>query len=260
MLFLGLASFFLTHLLMPYFVCLVPPSCYRENYEKKPIPQGLGFSFVLVTAFLTLFLTLWTYDPSSSFVFLVLLLGFSFLGLLDDFFGEKTVQGFFGHFRMLYQGRLTTGTLKALGGGMLCLFVAYLVGPLYQVPLNALLLALSANLCNLLDVRPGRCGKFFLLATLPLILQGAISLPHLVLWFSFLAYFPWDLKAKGTMGDVGANSLGAILGLSLLSLALFFRVLVLLLLLFLHIRSERMSLSVWIETHPLLSWLDRQGR
>src|SRR5205823_6477477 len=44
------------------------------------------------------------------------LFAFGLLGLVDDLVGEGEERGFQGHLRALARGRLTTGTIKLLGG------------------------------------------------------------------------------------------------------------------------------------------------
>ena len=111
-------------------------------------------------------------------------------GLADDLWsGEE--RGFRAHLRA---GR-TTGVLKLVGI------------PLYALvrtrSLSAtLLVALSANLLNQLDTRPGRALKAYLLAAVPL---GAPKTVAVLL-------APYDLREMAMLGDLGSNALGAVLG------------------------------------------------
>ena len=88
-------------------------------------------------------------------------LGFGFLGLLDDLLGSGNDRGFRGHLRALTQGRITTGFVKLLGGaGVAVVLVAtpgFATGR--RLIVDALLIALAANLGNLLDLAPGRTIK-----------------------------------------------------------------------------------------------------
>ena len=108
---------------------------------------------------------------------------------------------------------------------------------------RAALVALSANLLNLVDLRPGRALKvFFVLAFISVCLvPGETSV---LLLFPFLlaalVYLPQDLAAQGMLGDAGANVLGGVLGLNLVLNApalwqlLYFTVLVLI-----HLLTEK---------------------
>ena len=122
-------------------------------------------------------------DPG---ITLVMLLGF-----LDDAYGGEA-RGFRDHLR----ARRTTGVAKLVG--------IPLVGLLRTRSLSgALLFALAANALNLLDTRPGRCLKAYLLAALPL--RAPLGLAVLLL--------PYDLRERAMLGDAGSNALGAMLGL-----------------------------------------------
>ena len=70
---------------------------------------------------------------------------------------------------------------------------------------NALIIALTTNTLNLLDLRPGRCGKAFLLGSLLLFCIGETSalrqLPPVI--GGVLAHLPWDMRRVVMMGDAG---------------------------------------------------------
>lgn len=131
---------------------------------------------------------------------------------------------------------------------------------LADILLNALNMALGANLANLLDVRPGRSGKFFLLAALPFATAGPYSQVMLVAIASVLAYLPWDLRGEAMMGDVGANVLGALLGLGVMGAPGSAKLAVLAFLACVHLYAEKGSLTVVIEQTPILRFLDALGR
>src|SRR5690606_29750187 len=117
--------------------------------------------------------------------------------------------GFKGHFGALLRGRLTTGGLKALGGGLIAFFLAlFLSSSWYDVVLNTLIIALFANMLNLLDLRPGRAvkGYFIFLLLILLLAKGRVDwLLIMPVIGAVLVYFPYDLKAKVMMGDAGSN-------------------------------------------------------
>ncbi len=190
-------------------------------------------------------------------------------GWWDDRRGDERPRGFTGHLGALRGGSLTGGVIKLLAGGVVGLATAVMLlrglEPFRTVVVIALIVALTANLLNLLDRAPGRAGKFFLVVALPIaafgdplwriVASGAIG--------AAVAILPLDLKAKGMLGDAGANPLGALLGLGLVvTFAGSFRALVViaLVLLALNLASERWSFSAVIERTPWLARLDHLGR
>lgn len=234
------------------------------NFQGKEIPVGLGPLFLGSAAFafwlgeLVGFLSLSAFLP-----FLFLLAGMVLLGFIDDTLGSSTSRGFQGHFRNLLRGRLTTGGLKAIGGGFLALLVALILkrDPA-QILLSAMLIALAANTLNLFDLRPGRALKFFWLVVLFLVpIPGSKLFVLMPLVGASLVYAPLDLRAGAMLGDSGSNCLGCALGYSLAAtLTWQWQLAVVVFLLLLNLLSERFSFSAIIEQNPVLHFLDHLGR
>lgn len=252
------AGYIITYLFLPCWFSLEAPDCLRKNYCGKSIPVigGLFFSFPVI--FISAF-----YQGKDSLLFLTVYLFLLLLGLLDDWAGSKKYSGLKGHWLALWQDRkLTTGGLKALGGGILALWLSYLlVGFTVEMFLNALLFALTVNFFNLLDLRPGRAGKLFLLSTLILLLLAAANFYLILVLGSFLAYFPYDLKGKAMLGDTGSNVLGGVIGFSLITTEeIYLKIFILVFLFLIHIYSEYRSLSDLIEETVWLKLIDDWGR
>ena len=241
----------------------------RPNFLGRRIPSAAGLAFVLGGEFFYACECLsqgWRTSLAS--VYFLVTLGFGALGLLDDLKGDRSAAGFRGHFQKLRQGKITTGAVKALGGGLLSLVAGYWIttpGPLWAAFLAALLIALSANTLNLLDLRPGRClfgflaGAVVILATLAS--QHAVGVG--ILFWAAVAFavilYPLDAGGAAMLGDTGSNAFGAVLGVAG---AIFFAplwqcVLVVVLLAF-QIWCERHSLTQFIESRPALRALDRK--
>lgn len=238
----------------------------RKNYQGVDIPVSAGISFPLAVGivFFIYAVSLPSYEYNYQ-LFLLGLLAVSFLGFVDDMLGGRDTLGFKGHFKALFRGKLTTGGLKAIGGGGIALFVAFFVSPSWSdLLINTLLLALFTNMLNLLDLRPGRAVKGFFLFLIIILILGwkhinyclIAPLIGIILW-----YFPFDLKAKAMMGDAGSNVLGFALGFIIIdSLPLIIRLLSLLFLIAMHIYTEKFSLSKTIEKNIVLNKLDQLGR
>jgi hypothetical protein len=184
------------------------------------------------------------------------------LGLYDDLAGSGGSRGFRGHLAALRRGEVTTGIVKIVGIGAAGLAGAAAVsdGPVPAL-VGGAAVAGSANLLNLLDLRPGRALKVGLLHA-PLLVAGApaasLAGPPLA---AAAALLPGDLRERTMLGDAGANALGAALGLAVVSRAgLPARVAYLAVLAGLTAASERVSFTAVIERTPALRRLDRLGR
>ena len=192
--------------------------------------------------------------------------GFGLLGLLDDLAGDGSSRGFGGHLRALADRRLTTGAVKLFGGGAVAVLVASAgrderPGRLLA---DAALIALAANLANLLDRAPGRVAKVALASAVPIAFAAGVDDrlvgPVVVIGATLALLWP-DLREQLMLGDTGANVVGATLGLAVvLTTAASTRTIVLAALLALNLVSERVSFSRVIERTPPLRALDRLGR
>lgn len=263
----GGVGYLITLILRPFFINMLQKSgAVRPNYRQEPIPVGLGLIFIFVYLLIAFILMQW-YSPEDVLSFLVGVLFFALLGLIDDLLGNRGSRGLKGHFGALFRGELTTGALKALGGGLGALFISILTlkgQPWWEILIAALLIALAANTVNLMDLRPGRAIKVFYLwffvllsvyySRMPLVLLAPLA-------GALFALAPIDLKAKGMLGDTGANLIGAALGLACAWAMPFTGQLILVVfLLLLHLFTERYSLTQIIEKNPLLRFLDNLGR
>jgi UDP-GlcNAc:undecaprenyl-phosphate GlcNAc-1-phosphate transferase len=253
-----------------------PPALLRTNFRGQQIPVVGGLVIVsgLLAGEVALALTYLldrggrsaaTFVSRDHWGLLVAALGFFAVGLLDDLAGSGRSRGFRGHLRAIARGELSTGAIKALGGAA----IGLIVGALWEASLgpallDAAIVALSANLVNLLDLRPGRAAKVFLMAWVVLAAAtwgSAYVVLSLPVAAATVAWLVPDLGERGMLGDVGANLLGAVLGAGVaLSLTVWGRLVVLAALVVLTAASERWSFSKAINRVPPLRWLDRIGR
>jgi UDP-N-acetylmuramyl pentapeptide phosphotransferase/UDP-N-acetylglucosamine-1-phosphate transferase len=193
-------------------------------------------------------------------------LGFTLLGAVDDLVGTPDDRGFRGHFRALRHGRATTGLLKLVGGTALALAV---VGPaagrsLGRLLADAALVALAANLANLLDRAPGRAVKVAAVALVVLAVAARRREPLdgvAVVTGAALGLAPDDLGERLMLGDAGANALGGVLGLGVvLATSPGTRTATLVGVAALNLVGELVSFSRVIDAVPPLRALDRAGR
>jgi UDP-GlcNAc:undecaprenyl-phosphate/decaprenyl-phosphate GlcNAc-1-phosphate transferase len=193
-------------------------------------------------------------------------LGFALVGLLDDMTGVGQSHGFRGHLRLLLRGQLTTGGIKLFGGAAIGILVAGTLEPLslQRVVVDGALIALCANLANLLDRAPGRLLKVVIVCFAGLLASAWTSVdlfgPAVAVGAGLALLVP-DLREQLMLGDAGANVLGAALGLGLvLTTGPDVRLGALGLVLALNLASEVVSFSRVIDRVPPLRWLDRLGR
>lgn len=189
------------------------------------------------------------------------------LGGYDDLAGTPAAKGLRGHVGALAHGELTTGGAKLVGIGAAGLAAGALarprtdgVGPRLVA---GLLVAGTANLVNLLDLRPGRATKAVLLVAVPALWGSGPGGDVLAAPVgSAAALLPADLGEQTMLGDAGANCLGALLGVAAaaglrrrwtLGFALAGVVAA-------TLASERVSFSAVIEKTPALRAFDAWGR
>ncbi|SDC02457.1 MULTISPECIES: hypothetical protein [unclassified Candidatus Frackibacter] len=208
-------------------------------------------------------LNLYSKEVTISFIFLTITV--TMVGLLDDYFGSEGSRGFKGHFsKFLYQFQVTTGFLKAVIISVVSfLIINRLESNIILLIINFLLLVLMTNFINLLDLRPGRAIKGFLLLTSGIMLIANSLFRDLLLPLLLMAIIllPYDLREKAMLGDVGSNLLGAFLGLSLvINLGITYKLIIVTALIIVHIYAERVSLTKLIARNRILDYIDKLGR
>ncbi|WP_402466221.1 hypothetical protein [Isoptericola aurantiacus] len=191
-------------------------------------------------------------------------------GVVDDLAEDTSTRtkGLRGHLGALAHGRVTTGGLKVLGIGATSVLAAALgttrrsglVPHLADVAVNGALVAGSANLVNLLDLRPGRALKAGAALSAPV--AGACGGAGTgVLLGASAAAAPGDLAERDMLGDGGANALGAFVGARwAFGAPRAVRVAALAGVVGLTLASERVSFSAVIDRTPWLRSVDRLGR
>ncbi|GAB3534855.1 hypothetical protein [Phytohabitans suffuscus] len=216
------------------------------------------------------------------------------VGLYDDVMGErswsvpglrhragtpaspperKAAKGFAGHLAALREGRVTSGLVKIVGVGAAGLAASALLaadpsrprratraGRAADLLLGTGVIAGTANLLNLFDLRPGRAIKAGGMIAAPLSLgrAGGLAAGPLGVAASVL---PDDLDERVMLGDSGANALGALLGVAIAArTGPAGRAAALAAVAALTAASEKVSFTKVIEANPVLSQLDALGR
>ncbi|MBK5248270.1 MAG: hypothetical protein JJE50_02370 [Actinomycetales bacterium] len=153
------------------------------------------------------------------------------LGALDDLDLEApAAKGFRGHLTALSRGEITSGAVKLLGIGAASVLAAAVGTGLgmrsepgraastraLDVLASGALIAGTANLVNLFDLRPGRGLKVVGLVAAPLAVSGGPGAPLAAGALGVVgASWHEDLAEQTMLGDTGANALGALVGTAL---------------------------------------------
>lgn len=242
----------------------------RENWRGVSVP--FPFGVVIPAAALIALVVLAPLDelvdsavlaPSLGIV-AVYALGAAFLGLTDDVLSGES-RGWRGHGRAVLSGAFSTGALKAVGALGLALFVMAGRGlGTGEYLLAAAVIVLATNLFNLLDLRPGRSVKVFVVLGAGLTLGTWDVAP---LWALGLFLGPvlvaglYDVREQAMLGDTGANLIGGLAGLWLvLALDTTGQIVALLVLLAVTAYGEMRSISALVDRVSVLRRLDSLGR
>jgi UDP-GlcNAc:undecaprenyl-phosphate/decaprenyl-phosphate GlcNAc-1-phosphate transferase len=248
----------------------------KANYRGRALPCPFGV-LALAAGLLALIPLALLHRLASTNLFepealpvAVYALGVLALGLIDDTLGRDgsgpgAQRGWRGHGAAALRGELSTGVLKAAGSLGLALFaMSYLGLSNGRWLLAAGVLVLATNVFNLLDLRPGRSIKAFVLLGAGLTIGSSDLRP---LWALGLFVAPalvaglYDLRERAMLGDTGANLLGALAGLWLvLTLSGIGQLIALALLAAITVYGELRSISELVERIPLLRELDSWGR
>jgi hypothetical protein len=242
----------------------------RENYRGRLIAAPLGIAIVLAALATLVLLALAARLSHRALLaggvgwVCVFVLGVALLGLADDAFAGPA-RGWRGHAAALRAGSLDLGAVKAVGTFGLALLIALgRGGGIGRVVLDVAVLVLATHAFNLIDLRPGRAVKSFvvLAAALtiatgelrPLSALGLFVGPALVVGL-------YDVRERGMLGDTGAGLLGALAGLWLvLTLSSAGLVVAVAALAAIAFYGEFRSISALVERAPVLRRLDSIGR
>lgn len=147
-------------------------------------------------------------------------LGVAALGLFDDAYSGAS-RGWRGHGAAVVSGQFPTGALKAVGTlGLAAWSANELIAGAddhARYLLAVVVLVLATNLFNIVDLRPGRAVKAFLLLLVGLVIAKGTELLEAVGAYAgaILVTGVYDLRERGMLGDTGSNLVGAVAGVAL---------------------------------------------
>jgi UDP-GlcNAc:undecaprenyl-phosphate GlcNAc-1-phosphate transferase len=242
----------------------------RDNYRGRRLPLPAG---VIIAAAAALALVpLVAVDelagarvlrdelrPVALYVF-----GVAFLGLFDDVLAGEP-RGWRGHGAAVLRGGISSGALKAAGSLGLALFALWGLGlSAGHYLLAVAVLVLATNLFNLLDLRPGRSFKLFVLLGAALTVGAWDARPAAALGLFVgpaLVVGLFDLRERAMLGDTGSNMLGALAGLWIvLSLDALGQLIAVIVMVAVTVYGEFRSITGLVDRTPLLRRLDSLGR
>lgn len=202
-------------------------------------------------------------------------LGAGAAGLYDDVVGNRPEQkqdkGFKGHIRALREGRVSAGMVKLAAIGGVSVLAGLLVartgkkkkgfaGSSFDAMLSAGIIAGTANLMNLLDLRPGRAIKAGIAVGGSQLIGPGGGVAAATVGAAG-ALLPEDLAEKTMLGDAGANAMGALLGVSIAAnCSRVGKLIALAGLVGLNAASEKVSFTKVIAGNPTLNAIDMWGR
>ncbi len=241
--------------------------CTTLNYRGKEITFAVGIAFVPVI--LTMSALCLYISPNYYVIYVSYLIGvcaMGFAGVLDDMIGEVHIKGLKSHINSFLHRHLTTGFIKAFIGVLIsCIISIGISKNSSDFILNVLVMALFTNTLNLLDLRPGRCAKAFLLLGILIFISNIISIisifPLGITLTIVIVYISYDLKELCILGDTGSNILGITLGFySALCYYASIKLTIIFALLIINITAEKISITTIISKNRLLNYLDSLGR
>ncbi len=234
-----------------------------KNYRGQPVVTSMGLAFIFPCA-LSLIPFIISGIELDHMAFLMVISSLALAGFIDDTVGNTAIKGIKGHVSQFIKGRMSTGVVKLIMAALVGLFVSgyqhkSLIGLGVYVPLFSLLV----NFINLMDLRPGRAIKAFLLIGIVLMISGGFSNLWVVIPITAALpfYMKGEMEEKYMLGDAGANLLGGIAGFyAVKSLTLAPAAAMAAILLSIHVVAEYRSLSRVIESVPPLRFIDQLWR
>lgn len=266
----------------------------KTNFLGTKTSAAGGIVLILSFAwYLILKIVLYFIDKPQSLnaVFYYFLFYISFLiaglgGVIDDIYGQQKPKGLKGHIKYLfYEHKISTGILKIIFTFIAAVIFIFCIRNSFVEELDSgflellgntnplliiLIIMLFTNFFNLLDLRPGRTVKTFLLLNFFSLLIFPPFLGTYLSWWIFILlgfllpiifplfiYLPYDLAGKIMLGDAGSNFLGFIMGVIVVLLyPLPLQIIWLVFLIVVHIYAEKYSISDLIESNKFLLFFD----
>jgi hypothetical protein len=235
----------------------------KKNYKDILIPYS-GGTIIFVSLFISFSLFYFWREISfvKSLFFISVIILVYIIGILDDTLGSSNVKGLKGNIRSaLVSKKISTGIIKAVFVIVIACYIYYFFNEEYWI-LKGILTALTTNLFNLFDLRPGRCIKFYYAFFFFLSFSSIRWTRELFIIFTIIItiYYFWDAYGFSMLGDSGSNLTGFIIGLILseaIGTSLFGLIAFIIILITLQLILDKYSFTEFIKYNPSLDYIDR---
>lgn len=243
---------------------------YKCNYRNKEVYGSAGIAFIpgilfLCTIYLYIEKIICNRMEINVFLILIGVLSAAFTGYIDDN-TDDPVKGIFKHIKQLLSGNITSGSIKAVTGIIVSFIISLIINnSSIDILISLLIISMTQNFINLLDLRPGRAVKsYFFLSILSLLSLNVSTIfisINLFMIIILFFYIPYEFKEIFMMGDTGSNVLGIIIGITIASSDNYlFKLFTLFILLYAQLFAETGSISALIEHNAILNLIDKAGR
>jgi hypothetical protein len=148
------------------------------------------------------------------YIFIFIFCAVYIIGLIDDIFGNIQIKGIKQNIQALFLKRFSTGIIKAVLILILSCYMYYFFNEEYWL-LKGVVTALMSNVFNLLDLRPGRCIKVYMLLSLVLSLAYLRWTKEIfyIVFITTAAFYFFDAYGYSMLGDSGSNFIGFAAGM-----------------------------------------------
>ncbi|MFI0240670.1 hypothetical protein [Streptomyces sp. NPDC016845] len=183
----------------------------RKNHAGRGVDLCAGPAVTLGTAAGVL-----VADPGTRGAALIATLAAGACGAYDDVAGaDDPRRGFRAHLGELRHGEVTSGAVKLFGISAAGLVAGALLKERFvDKVLAGVVVASTAHVVNLVDVRPGRAAQAALALGSAGLLRGSLAAAPMG---AAVVALPDDLAERGMLGDAGAHALGAALGVAIVA-------------------------------------------